>query len=89
MTCALCLEVVIDMLDHVRVMHPDVLDQRTEKEVLSLSPVTQEMNDDDQVCENCDKQFCLGQLFGEQFEGIYHGYPVVSLVCGECFMAVS
>jgi hypothetical protein len=89
-TCALCLEdFPTDILNHIRLIHPDVLEQKTEDEILTLRPVTQKMNDEDWVCESCDEQFELGQMFGEQFEGFYYGTPIVSLVCGECFMTVA
>lgn len=83
--CLLCNEIHEDMLQHVRLMHPDFLDQRVIEELLSLKPVTQEMSDEDWVCEQCDKQFSLDQVYGELFEGMYHGMPVVSRVCGPCF----
>jgi len=77
------------MLNHIRLMHPDALDVKTTDEIIGLKPVTQAMHDDDWVCEGCNQQFVLGMLFGERFEGMYHGTPVVSLVCGTCFMEVS
>lgn len=87
MNCLICeAHFDTDMLNHIRLMHPSILDQRTESEILSLKLVTQAMNDDDQVCEQCDQQFKTGMLFGESFEGMYHGIPVVSLVCGGCFI---
>jgi len=85
--CLICDESFdTDLLNHIRLMHPYILDQRTETEVLTLKRVTQEMNDDDQVCEKCDQQFRTGMLFGESFEGMFHGMPVVSLICGGCFI---
>ena len=87
MDCLICDEHFdTDMLNHIRLMHPDILDQRTEEEILSLRPVTLEMHADDQVCENCNRQFRAGMLFGESFEGMFHGVAVVSIICGTCFM---
>jgi hypothetical protein len=87
MECMICgVHFDTDMLNHIRLFHPDVLDQRTEQEVLSLKPVTQEMDDADHVCEQCDRQFEVGMFFGESFEGMFHGHPIVSLVCGDCFI---
>lgn len=90
MKCATCEETLdSDMLNHIRLMHPDVLEIKTTKEILSLKPVTLEMHNDDHVCEACDRQFVIGMLYGEQFEGMFGEYPIVALVCGECFMAVT
>lgn len=89
MDCLICKEHFdTDMLNHIRLMHPDILDQKTEAEVMSLSPVTQEMHDDDWVCEGCDRQFTLGMVFGERFEGMFNMMPIVSLICGECFWRI-
>jgi hypothetical protein len=89
MNCLLCDEHIdTDMLDHVRLIHPATLDQKTNNEILSLSPVNQSMHDQDWVCESCDRQFRLGMVYGEQIEGMFNGLPVVSLVCGECFWKV-
>jgi hypothetical protein len=89
MDCLICTEHFdTDMLNHIRLFHPDVLDQKTERELMSLKPVTVEMHNDDHVCERCDQQFVVGMFFGETFEGMFHGYPIVSLVCGDCFMVV-
>lgn len=86
MNCLLCQERFdTDMLNHVRLIHPEVLDQKARDAIMGLKRVTQRMNDEDWVCENCDRQFKLGQVFGEKFEGMFHDMPIVSLVCGECF----
>ena len=87
--CRICGEFHEDFLDHIRLMHPDVLADQISGELQAslLKPVTQKMNDDDWVCEDCDKQFRLGMLYGEVFEGIFNEMPIMSLVCGECFMA--
>lgn len=89
MECNKCGEFHDYILDHLRVMHPDVVvDQvSTGLQASLLKPVTQAMNDDDWVCEDCDEQFLLGQLYGEVFEGLVGDKPIVSLVCGECYMA--
>ena len=87
--CHLCSEFHEDILDHIRLIHPDVLVDglSTTLQASLLSPVTQRMNDDDWVCEDCDKQFRLGMLYGEIFEGMFDTYPLVAFVCGECYMA--
>ena len=90
MTCALCGEQTpSDFLNHIRLMHPDALDQKTADEILSLKPVTLAMHSDDWVCEKCDRQFVIGMLYGEMFEGMFGEYPITSLVCGKCFMEVT
>ena len=90
MTCSLCgTKADSNMVNHVRLMHPDILNidgnvYRTRMTL--LKPVTQTMNDEDHVCENCNRQFVIGMLFGEIFEGMFHDIPIMTLVCGECFM---
>ena len=87
MTCKLCDEKHDNMLNHVRLMHSDVLDEAWKLALGDLlKPVTQSMHDYDHVCESCDRQFALGMTFGEIFEGMFGKWPIVSLVCGECFM---
>jgi hypothetical protein len=86
MECLICdMYFDTDLMQHIRLMHPDILDQKTEREILSLQPVTAEMHDDDLVCERCDRQFRIGMVFGESFEGMYRGNAIVSLICGTCF----
>lgn len=95
MNCLLCQEMYdIDMLNHMRMMHPDVAEDLTaamsrDGKLEFLKPVTQRMNDEDWVCERCDTQFALGQVFGEEFEGIVGDMPIISLVCGTCFGTVA
>lgn len=88
MDCQICNEHHCDLLQHVRLMHPDVLDEAWK---LALGPllkaVTPLMDREDWVCEQCDKQFQLGMTYGELFEGMFGEYPIVSLVCGDCFLA--
>lgn len=89
MDCLICVEHFdTDMLNHIRLMHPEVMDQKTRQELLSLKPVTLAMHADDHVCEKCDQQFRTGMYFGESFEGMFQGMPIVSLICGDCFMVV-
>ncbi len=90
MDCLICVQHFdTDILNHIRLMHPDILDQKTRQELLSLKPVNREMHEADQVCERCDQQFRIGMFYGESFEGMFHGNPVVNLICGDCFMAVA
>lgn len=68
-------------------MHPAAMDEAWKTSMGDLlKPVTNHMHNDDHVCERCDRQFVLGMTFGEVFEGMFHDMPIVSLVCGECFM---
>ena len=89
MTCKLCDETHdTDMLNHVRLMHSDVLDKAWKLALGDLlKPVTPAMHNADHVCESCDRQFVLGMTFGEIFEGMFRDYPIFGIVCGECFMA--
>ena len=87
--CLICEDVfATDILNHIRVMHPDALDTVAKDAMAQLRPVTQKMNDDDWVCDACDKQFAFGQLFGERFEGMVGDQPIVSLICAVCYMSL-
>ena len=90
MNCSLCGHHSPDNIaNHVRLMHPNILalDGNTYRTRMTLlKPVTQKMNDADHVCEKCDRQFILGMTFGEIFEGMFGDMPIMSVVCGECFM---
>ncbi|MGH7239561.1 MAG: hypothetical protein ACREHG_05790 [Candidatus Saccharimonadales bacterium] len=87
-TCLLCdTKFAENILNHIRLMHPEQLDELILGEMALLSSVTRAMNDEDWVCDNCDTQFAFGQLFGQWFEGMVGDQPIASLVCGKCFMA--
>lgn len=89
MDCLICVQRFdTDILNHIRLMHPEVMDQKTQKELLSLKPVNIDMHEADHVCEKCDQQFRIGMFYGESFEGMFQGMPIVSLICGDCFMVV-
>ena len=77
-----------DMLNHMRMMHPDSLDATQSTEYyFGLKPVTQEMHDDDHVCERCDKQFVRGMVYVEVPEAMLGDMPIMSVICGGCFLA--
>lgn len=87
-TCNLCGEVFEeDILNHMRLMHSDVMNEARKWAAMTLlSPVTLDMHNEDWVCEKCNNQFVIGQVFGEIFEGMVGSFPLVSRVCGTCFM---
>jgi hypothetical protein len=91
MTCSLCgYQAGADMMNHVRLMHPDILSIEGDAyraRMSLLRPVTLRMSSEDWVCENCDRQFVMGMLFGEIFEAMFGDMPIMSTVCGECFMS--